>query len=117
MAKDKACVRAGVAYDSANDGCHFRVADIIRKPMTTEYTEQRIVSSSVPRHEAEARRICKRIALVKDPFGSEWEMTRDRERSHQTRLYSAKFNCNMVSLTAAKTNRMFSVSVAQVKWE
>lgn len=35
----------------------------------------------------------------------------------QTRLYSFKFSCSMVSLTAAKTNRMFSVSVAQVKCE
>ena len=35
----------------------------------------------------------------------------------QTKLYSFKFNCKMVSLTAAKTKRMFSVSVAQVKCE
>lgn len=30
--------------------------------------------------------------------------------SHYTKLYSFKFNCNIVSLTAAKTKRMFSVS-------
>ena len=34
----------------------------------------------------------------------------------QTRLYSFKFACKMVSRTAANTKRMFSVSVAQVKW-
>lgn len=34
-----------------------------------------------------------------------------------TRLYSFRLSCRMVSLTAAKTKRMFSVSVAQVKWE
>lgn len=32
-----------------------------------------------------------------------------------TRLYSFKFSCRMVSFTAANTNLMFSVSVAQVK--
>jgi len=34
-----------------------------------------------------------------------------------TRLYSFKLSCRIVSFTAANTNRMFSVSVAQVKWE
>ncbi|TNN59651.1 hypothetical protein EYF80_030137 [Liparis tanakae] len=33
------------------------------------------------------------------------------------RLYSLRLSCRMVSLTAAKTKRMFSVSVAHVKWE
>lgn len=37
-------------------------------------------------------------------------------RGH-TRLYSFRFSCRMVSLTAAKTKRMFSVSVAHVKCE
>lgn len=37
-------------------------------------------------------------------------------RGH-TRLYSFRFSCKMVSFTAANTKRMFSVSVAQVKWE
>jgi len=32
-----------------------------------------------------------------------------------TKLYSFRFSCRMVSFTAAKTNLMFSVSVAQVK--
>lgn len=36
-------------------------------------------------------------------------------RHPYTRLYSFKFSCRMVSFTAANTNRMFSVSVAQVK--
>lgn len=35
----------------------------------------------------------------------------------QTRLYSFRLSCRMVSFTAAKTKRMFSVSVAHVKWE
>lgn len=39
----------------------------------------------------------------------------DRFVQGQTRLYSFKLSCRMVSLTAAKTNRIFSVSVAQVK--
>lgn len=34
-----------------------------------------------------------------------------------TKLYSLRLSCRMVSLTAAKTKRMFSVSVAHVKWE
>lgn len=34
-----------------------------------------------------------------------------------TKLYSFRFNCRIVSLTAANTNRMFSVSVAHVKCE
>lgn len=34
-----------------------------------------------------------------------------------TRLYSLRLSCKMVSLTAANTKRMFSVSVAQVKCE
>lgn len=37
--------------------------------------------------------------------------------SPHTKLYSLRLSCRMVSLTAANTNRMFSVSVAQVKWE
>ena len=37
--------------------------------------------------------------------------------SGHTRLYSFRLSCRMVSLTAAKTKRMFSVSVAHVKWE
>lgn len=37
--------------------------------------------------------------------------------SPHTRLYSLRFSCRMVSFTAANTKRMFSVSVAQVKWE
>lgn len=36
---------------------------------------------------------------------------------NHTRLYSFKLSCKMVSLTAANTKRIFSVSVAQVKWE
>jgi len=36
---------------------------------------------------------------------------------HHTKLYSFRFNCKIVSFTAANTNRMFSVSVAHVKWE
>lgn len=32
-----------------------------------------------------------------------------------TKLYSFRFSCRIVSLTAAKTNLMFSVSVAHVK--
>lgn len=35
--------------------------------------------------------------------------------SPHTRLYSLRLSCRMVSLTAANTKRMFSVSVAQVK--
>lgn len=35
----------------------------------------------------------------------------------QTRLNSLRFSCKIVSFTAAKTKRMFSVSVAHVKWE
>lgn len=38
-------------------------------------------------------------------------------RTAYTRLYSLRFSCKMVSLTAANTKRMFSVSVAHVKWE
>ena len=36
-------------------------------------------------------------------------------RSHQTKLYSFRFNCKIVSFTAANTNRMFSVSVIKTK--
>lgn len=32
-----------------------------------------------------------------------------------TKLYSFRFSCKIVSLTAAKTNRMFSVSVEKEK--
>lgn len=32
-----------------------------------------------------------------------------------TKLYSFRFDCRIVSLTAAKTNRIFSVSVAREK--
>lgn len=39
-----------------------------------------------------------------------------RGRPH-TRLYSLRLSCRMVSLTAANTKRMFSVSVAHVKCE
>ena len=35
----------------------------------------------------------------------------------QTKLYSRRLPCSIVSLTAANTNRIFSVSVAHVKWE
>lgn len=42
---------------------------------------------------------------------------RGQANQGQTRLYSFKLSCKMVSLTAAKTNRIFSVSVAHVKWE
>ena len=41
----------------------------------------------------------------------------DSVLTSQTKLYSFKFNCKIVSFTAAKTKRMFSVSVAQVKCE
>lgn len=34
-----------------------------------------------------------------------------------TKLYSLRFDCKIVSFTAANTNRMFSVSVAHVKCE
>jgi hypothetical protein len=37
------------------------------------------------------------------------------QRTDYTKLYSFKFNCNMVSLTAANTNRMFSVSETKKK--
>lgn len=40
-----------------------------------------------------------------------------RRRPSHTRLYSFRFSCRMVSFTAAKTKRMFSVSVAHVKCE
>lgn len=35
----------------------------------------------------------------------------------QTKLYSFRLDCNIVSFTAANTNLMFSVSVAHVKCE
>lgn len=49
--------------------------------------------------------------------GASWEKPVVGFRRSYTRLYSFKFSCRMVSLTAANTNRMFSVSVAHVKWE
>ena len=33
--------------------------------------------------------------------------------NHYTKLYSFRLSCNIVSFTAAKTNRMFSVSVRE----
>jgi len=40
-----------------------------------------------------------------------------KQHAYYTRLYSFKFNWRIVSFTAAKTKRMFSVSVAHVKCE
>jgi hypothetical protein len=37
------------------------------------------------------------------------------EQKSQTKLYSFRLSCNIVSLTAAKTNRMFSVSEKIIK--
>lgn len=52
---------------------------------------------------------------------SEWtddEVTQVKNQIYfYTKLYSFRFSCRIVSLTAAKTNRMFSVSVAHVKCE
>lgn len=45
------------------------------------------------------------------------QIIRSLTNSIQTRLYSFRFNCSIVSFTAANTNRIFSVSVAHVKWE
>lgn len=42
-----------------------------------------------------------------DIIRDSWE---EEEESH-TKLYSLRFSCKIVSLTAAKTNRMFSVSI------
>lgn len=47
--------------------------------------------------------------------GASWEKPVVGFRRPYTRLYSFKFSCRMVSLTAANTNLMFSVSVAHVK--
>jgi len=100
-----------------------------KKPSPTATTDC-ILDTEVVRRAAGPRRVGARPTPIQTPFplagGLSLSLSQKIKRligvlacvggrrscRRHTRLYSFRFNCSMVSLTAANTNRMFSVSAA-----
>lgn len=88
---------------------HRRVVTVTRSSLAKRSTSCCAVSGPVTAAAAAPQR---NTAKVVSKNGKH-----NRQPRVQTRLYSLRLDCSIVSLTAANTNRMFSVSVAHVKCE